>query len=179
MPEGARLLLVDDDDVFRERLALAMARRGYEVKTAANGVAALEEAERFRPDFGVIDLRMPGENGLQVVEKLRAILPDIGMVVLTGYGSIATAVEAVRLGASDYLTKPADGDQIDRALQKVRSGSPGSLVPADVPSLGQVEWEHLNRILAECDHNISQTARLLGIDRRSLQRKLRKFPPGQ
>lgn len=177
MTEKARLLLVDDDDVFRERLALAMSRRGYEVKTAANGAAALEEAAKFHPGFAVVDLRMPGEGGLRVVEKLRALLPAITIVVLTGYGSIATAVEAVRLGAADYLTKPADGDQIDRALQNPGSGNAGTEPPTSVSSLGQVEWEHLNRVLAECGHNISQAARLLGIDRRSLQRKLQKFPP--
>jgi len=120
---------------------------------------------------------MPDENGLQVVEKLRAMLPDLRIVMLTGYGSIATAVEALRLGAADYLTKPADGDQIDRALQNVKPDDLAKRVADDVPSLDRVEWEHLQRVLADCNHNISQAARLLKIDRRSLQRKLKKYPP--
>lgn len=177
MPENSRLLLVDDDDVFRDRLARAMSRRGYETKTAANGTEALKVATDFRPKYAVLDLRMPDESGLQVVEKLLTILPDIHIVMLTGYGSIATAVEALRLGAADYLTKPADGDQIDRALQKVKAENLKNSVSADVPSLDQVEWEHLHRVLADCQNNISQAARLLGIDRRSLQRKLKKYPP--
>jgi len=177
MGKNSRLLLVDDDDVFRKRLARAMTHRGYEVKTAGNGGEALEVATDFEPQFAVVDLRMPDENGLQVVEKLRAILPDLRIVMLTGYGSIATAVEALRLGAADYLTKPADGDQIDRALQNVKPDDLAKRVADDVPSLDRVEWEHLQRVLADCNHNISQAARLLKIDRRSLQRKLKKYPP--
>ncbi|HLS28186.1 MAG TPA: response regulator [Opitutales bacterium] len=177
MGKNSRLLLVDDDDVFRKRLARAMTHRGYEVKTAGNGGEALEVATDFEPQFAVFDLRMPDENGLQVVEKLRAILPDLRIVMLTGYGSIATAVEALRLGAADYLTKPADGDQIDRALQNVKPDDLAKRVADDVPSLDRVEWEHLQRVLADCNHNISQAARLLKIDRRSLQRKLKKYPP--
>lgn len=177
MGKDSRLLLVDDDDVFRKRLALAMRSRGYEVETACNGAEAFELAADFEPRFAVIDLRMPDENGLQVVEKLRGILPDLRIVMLTGYGSIATAVEAVRLGAADYLTKPADGDQIDRALQNVKPDDFAERVADEVPSLDRVEWEHLQRVLADCNQNISQAARLLKIDRRSLQRKLKKYPP--
>lgn len=167
-----RLLLVDDDEVFRERLARAMSKRGYEVKTASNAESALKAAGAFAPEFAVVDLKMPGDSGLILIPRLKLMFPSLRLVVLTGYGSIATTLEAVRSGAMDYLTKPADADQIHRALQ-------GETVKPElsVPSLDRVEWEHLQRVLADCDHNISRTARVLHIDRRSLQRKLAKYPP--
>lgn len=169
-----KLLLVDDDETFRERLAISLGRRGYEIQTAASFDQALALAETFQPGYAVVDLKMPGEGGLELIPKLRAVLPQLHLIVLTGYGSIATALEAVRLGAADYLTKPADADQVDRALQGKKNE-----VELSVPSLDRVEWEHLQRVLTDCDHNISRAARVLGIDRRSLQRKLAKYPPNR
>ncbi len=166
------LLLVDDDEPFRTRLKMALEKRGYLIRDAGNVRAALELLENFQPDLALIDLRMPGKSGLELVRTLKQSLPMIRTVVLTGYGSIATAMEAVRLGASDYLTKPADAEQIDAALR-------GHQIPEEpsVPSLERVEWEHLQRVLNDCNHNVSQTARVLGIERRTLQRKLGKYPP--
>jgi two-component system response regulator RegA len=171
-PHARRLLVVDDDAVFRQRIALALQRRGYETCAAGSVGEAIGIAADFAPQLALIDLKMPGGNGLDLVAALKAALPGIRMVVLTGYGSIASALEAVRLGAADYLTKPADADQIAAALA-------GRAKPAELsaPSLDRVEWEHLQRVLADCGQNISQAARVLGIDRRSLQRKLNKIPP--
>lgn len=167
-----RILLVDDDEVFRERLATSMRQRSYQVRTAANSADAILVAQEFRPDAVLIDLKMPGESGLSLIKALNEILPGVRMIVLTGYGSIATAMEAVRLGAADYLTKPSDADQIEHALSGTHPSSDLS-----VPSLDQVEWEHLQRVLSDCNNNISRAARILGIERRSLQRKLAKFAP--
>lgn len=169
-----KLLLVDDDETFRERLAISLSRRGYEVQTASGAEPAIQIAETFKPQFALLDLKMPGSDGLDLIPLLKKILPNVRMVVLTGYGSIATALEAVRLGAADYLTKPADSEQIDRALQGKKAE-----VEVSVPSLDRVEWEHMHRILADNDNNISRAARVLGIDRRSLQRKLAKYPPNR
>jgi two-component system response regulator RegA len=171
-----RLLLVDDDDTFRERLALAMSRRGYAVQTARHAEDALNQARDFRPEAAVIDLKMPGPSGLVAVQKLRESFPRARLVVLTGYGSIATALEAVRLGADHYLTKPADANQIEAVLRGPPAPEPAKI---SAPSLDRVEWEHIQRVLGDCQQNISQAARLLGIDRRSLQRKLAKHPPPQ
>ncbi len=168
-----KICLIDDDVVFRETLARSLRRRGHEV-LAMEGNEAVEKCQEMQPNAILLDLKMPGENGLVLVEKLRDVCVDAKMVMLTGYGSIATAMEAVKLGCSDYLTKPADTDQIEAALE----GRPRDPEIA-VPSLDRVEWEHLQRILADCNNNISQAARLLGIDRRSLQRKLAKFPPNR
>jgi two-component system response regulator RegA len=170
--DGKRLLLADDDATFRERLALALTRRGYEVRTAATGGEALALAAEFLPRFAVVDLKMADESGLALVRKLKERHAGLHLIMLTGYGSIATALEAVRLGAADYLTKPADVDQIEDALWGNHSRAGFS-----VPSLDRVEWEHLQRVLGDCGHNISRAARVLGIDRRSLQRKLAKYPP--
>ncbi len=169
-----RLLLVDDDEAFRERLAVSMARRGWETRTAGDAGAALEAVRQFLPSCVLVDLRIGSESGLDLVPRLRALRPEARLVVLTGYGSIATALEAVRQGAADYLTKPADADRIEAALAG-RKADPG--VP--IPSLERVEWEHLQRVLSDCDGNVSQAARMLGIDRRSLQRKLARFPPSR
>ncbi|MDR1304580.1 MAG: response regulator [Verrucomicrobiales bacterium] len=167
-----RLLLADDDAVFRERLAVALGRRGYEVRTAADGAAALRVAAEFAPRFAVVDLKMANENGLTLIRELKERHAALRIIMLTGYGSIATALEAVRLGAADYLTKPADVGQIEDALRGRHAGA-----GLRVPSLDRVEWEHLQRVLADCGNNISRAARVLGIDRRSLQRKLAKYPP--
>jgi len=170
--ERGRLLLVDDDAPFRERLALSMTWRGWETSTAGDVDAATRTARQFLPSCILVDLRIGSESGLDLIVKLREIRPEARIVVLTGYGSIATALDAVKSGASDYLTKPADADQIEAALD-------GRKAPTEnvTPTLERVEWEHLQRVLADCDGNVSQAARVLGIDRRSLQRKLAKYPP--
>lgn len=170
--KGNRLLIVDDDSVFRERLALSMGRRTYEVRTASSAEEAIPVAKDFTPQGALVDLKMPGESGLILVQNLKDLFPDIRIVILTGYGSIATAMEAVRLGAADYLTKPADPEKIEQALL-----GKSQEAKLSVPSLDQVEWEHLQRVLSDCKNNVSQAARVLGIERRSLQRKLAKFAP--
>ena len=168
-----RLMLVDDDDALRSRLARAMAARGFAVSEAATGAAALASANRESVDFAVVDLRLPDMNGLDVVRSVKTVAPGARVVVLTGYGSIATALEAVRLGASDYLTKPVDADEVTRALTDEPSReSP----PQPPPTLARVAWEHINRVLMDCNGNVTATAHALGIHRRSLQRKLAKFP---
>jgi two-component system response regulator RegA len=169
------LLLVDDDEVLRERLARALRERGFEVTTAPGGAEAIALARRDAPEYAVVDLRMPGPSGTEVLEALRAIDPATRVLMLTGYGSIATAVDATRRGAIGYLSKPADADEIVAELL----GRSGSHAPADIdtPSLARAEWEHIQRVLADCDGNVSESARRLGIHRRSLQRKLQKYPP--
>jgi two-component system response regulator RegA len=168
-----RLLLVDDDDTLRSRLARAMVTRGFAVSEAATGAAALAVAMREPVDCAVVDLRLPDMSGLEVVRGVKTAAPGARVVVLTGYGSIATALEAVRLGASDYLTKPVDADEVTRALVDQQSReSP----PQPPPTLARVEWEHINRVLMDCSGNVTATAHALGIHRRSLQRKLAKFP---
>jgi len=176
--EDARaVLVVDDDDVFRERLVTALTRRGHEVRGAADGESALALARADSPEWAVVDMRLGGVmDGLAIVRGLAAIDPATSIVVLTGYGSIATAVEALRAGARDYLTKPADVDRILAALDGRRGEARSEDNGAQVPSLARVEWEHIQRVLADCAGNVSHAARLLGVHRRSLQRKLSKFP---
>jgi len=169
------ILIVDDDQPLRERLARAFADRGFEVVEAADHASALAIA-RTRPiDRAVVDLRMPGTNGLIVVQDLRALQAAMQIVVVTGYGSIATAVEAMRHGARDYLTKPANADQILAAFDVDPDAPPGEPDYA-VPSLAKLEREHIERVLQECNGNISKAARVLGMHRRTLQYKLAKFP---
>ncbi len=171
------LLIVEDDEVLRGRLARAFRERGYEVREASDADAALAAARDDSPEFVVADLRMPGRSGVELIRELMALDPSTTAVVLTGYGSIATALEAIRAGAADYLTKPADVDRIEAALHRRRdAGEASSADPASVPSLARVEWEHINRVLADCGGNLSKAARLLGMHRRSLQRKLAKHP---
>jgi two-component system response regulator RegA len=174
--EGAlTLLLVDDDEVLRERLGRALRERGFEVTTAASGEAAIAIARRDAPEFAVVDLRMPGASGIEVLDALRAIDPATRVLMLTGYGSITTAVEATRRGAVGYLSKPADADEVVAALTGRAAAE--DKVDIDTPSLARTEWEHIQRVLTDCAGNISETARRLGIHRRSLQRKLHKYPP--
>lgn len=172
------LLIVDDDRVLRERLARAFRERGFDVSTAADAEEALSLAKEESPEMAVVDLRMPGRSGLELVRELHALDPQTRIVVLTGYGSIATAVEAVRLGAANYVAKPADVDDLLAAFARAEAPP---LVGTDVsyaaPSLARAEWEHINRVLADCGGNISEAARRLGIHRRSLQRKLQKYAP--
>jgi two-component system response regulator RegA len=170
-----RVLIVDDDDTYRTALARAFERRGFAVSAASSANEALAFIERQPPDYASIDLRMPGGSGLALVRQIKERQPSAVVVVLTGYGSIATAVEAVKLGAADYLTKPADAADLLRAF----GAAPLTPAPAPVheaPSLARVEWEHISRVVADCGGNISQAARVLRMQRRSLQRKLAKYP---
>lgn len=171
-----RILLVDDDAVYLHRLARALRDRGLEVATAESAEAAPAAAASLEPDAAVIDLKLPGANGLSCLRELRAAWPEVRVLMLTGYSSIATAMEAVRQGAWDYLTKPADADQILATLQRDPSQPQGETEIAPT-SLDRLEWEHIQRVLTDCDGNISQTAEILGLHRRSLQRKLQKHPP--
>ena len=169
------LLLVDDDDAFRRVLARAMDRRGYAVTAAADVAAALTAAQLQPPEFAVVDLKMPGDSGLVLIEKLIELDPNTRIVMLTGYASIATAIEAIKLGATHYLAKPVDADEVVAALNKVEGDS--SLYVSDSPlSVDRLEWEHIQRVLAEHDGNVSATARALKMHRRTLQRKLNKKP---
>jgi two-component system response regulator RegA len=176
-------LVVDDDATFRERLVRALMARGLEAYGAGSGNEALPLADRVKPRAAVIDLRMPGMSGLDLARELIARHPTMQVVLLTGYGSIATAVEAVRNGAIDYLQKPLDADQIlaasDRDHPSDASGdSPAAQAAVEsTPSLARVEYEHIQRVLTDCEGNISLAARRLGLHRRSLQRKLGKLPP--
>jgi two-component system, response regulator RegA len=179
--DAARVaLVVDDDDIFRNRLCRAFAARGWEAIGAADGASALELSSQSSPDLAVVDLRLPGMTGLDIVRGLRSIDETTCIIMLTGYGSIATALTATKLGANHYLNKPADADQILNAYSRISEGShdtagdPGANA---VPSLARVEWEHIQRVLTDCGGNVSQAAKLLGLHRRSLQRKLAKYPP--
>jgi two-component system response regulator RegA len=179
--ESARAaLVVDDDDIFRNRLCRAFTARGWEASGAEDGARALQIASQSSPDLAVVDLRLPGMSGLDIVQGLRSLDETTCIIMLTGYGSIATALTAIRLGANHYLSKPADADQILNAFQKITEeadDSPGEPAARSVPSLARVEWEHIQRVLADCEGNVSQAAKLLGLHRRSLQRKLAKYPP--
>jgi two-component system response regulator RegA len=169
------LLLVDDDETFRSVLSHALQKRGFEVVTAGDAIEASSLAEANPPEFAIVDLKMPGPSGLALVKRLKELDAATRIVVLTGYASIATAVEAVKLGATHYLAKPADADEIVAALHKDEGDetTPLSAVPLSVERL---EWEHIQRVLAENEGNVSATARSLNMHRRTLQRKLGKYP---
>ncbi|HRO16280.1 MAG TPA: ActR/PrrA/RegA family redox response regulator transcription factor [Paracoccus sp. (in: a-proteobacteria)] len=169
------LLLVDDDEVFVTRLARAMERRGFRTRVATSVAAARDEVALAPPAYAVIDLRLEDGNGLDVVDVLRALRADARIVVLTGYGAIATAVAAVKMGATDYLSKPADADDVMRALL----ADPGMLPPPpeNPMSADRVRWEHIQRVYEQCDRNVSETARRLHMHRRTLQRILAKRSP--
>lgn len=173
-PEGPTLLVVDDDEAFRTRLGRAMTERGFVVTLAADAEAALASSAEA-PEYAVIDLRMPGKSGLELLAALRERDPNTRVVMLTGYGSIPTAVDATKKGATAYLTKPADADEVLRAL--LGQDSPVSL--GETPSLARAEWEYIHKVLADCGDNVSEAARRLGLHRRSLQRKLQKYPPSK
>ena len=173
---GATLLIVEDDERLRDRLMRALADRGLSVRAAATAEEARQYAQAEAPELALVDLRIGADNGLDVIRVLKDIDPETRIVVLTGYGSVATAVEAVKRGATHYLTKPADADEILAAFE----GPDGTnraraLQPM---SLDQVEWEHINRVMLECGGNLSEAARKLKLHRRTLQRKLAKYPGG-
>jgi two-component system response regulator RegA len=172
------ILVVEDDDVFRAVLVRALEARGYDVRAVADAPSALALAREDSPEMAVVDLRLNDDSGLDVVRGLKAIDASTAVVVLTGYGSIATALESIRLGAVHYLTKPTDPDRILAAFERGLAARPRDL-PVDTPSLARVEWEHLQRVLTDCDGNISEAARVLGMHRKSLQRKLAKRPVSQ
>lgn len=173
--ERPSLLLVDDDDTFRTVLSRAMHKRGFEVFAASDVAQALALAEDNPPEYAVVDLKMPGPSGLALVKRLKELDDATRIVVLTGYASITTAVEAVKLGATHYLAKPADADEIVAALHK-DDGDETTPLSAAPLSVERLEWEHIQRVLAEHEGNISATARALNMHRRTLQRKLGKNP---
>lgn len=169
------LLLVDDDEAFVKRLAKAMEKRGFLPETASSVAAGRAIATARPPAYAVIDLRLEDGNGLDVVETLRARRPDARIVVLTGYGAIATAVAAVKVGATDYLSKPADANDITNALLARTGEMPAP--PENPMSADRVRWEHIQRVYEMCDRNVSETARRLSMHRRTLQRILAKRSP--
>jgi two-component system response regulator RegA len=182
MPEGnvnkeqdMSLLIVDDDKPFLQRLARAMETRGYTVDTADTVAEGIRKVEASPPAYAVVDLRLDDGNGLEVIDLIRRRRPDSRMIVLTGYGNIATAVTAVKLGAIDYLAKPADADDVHIALTRdpeIKAEPPENPMSAD-----RVRWEHIQRVYELCDRNVSETARRLNMHRRTLQRILAKRAP--
>jgi two-component system response regulator RegA len=173
--EDRTLLLVDDDEAFLRRLAKAMEKRGFEVETALSVADGRAIAMARTPAYAVCDLRLEDGNGLDVVEVIRERRPDSRVVVLTGYGAIATAVAAVKIGATDYLSKPADANDIINAL--LANGADLPPPPDNPMSADRVRWEHIQRVYELCDRNVSETARRLSMHRRTLQRILAKRSP--
>jgi len=174
-PEEKTLLIVDDDRPFRERLARAMQARGFEVLVAETVREGISIARERPPAFAVVDLKLDDGNGLDVVETLHEVRPNTRVVVLTGFGNIATAVAAVKFGAIDYLPKPADADDIMSALLAAPGAKPNP--PENPMSADRVRWEHIQRVYELCGHNVSETARRLNMHRRTLQRILAKRSP--
>ena len=170
------ILLVDDDEVFCTTMARALSRLGYQTLTALNSDSAISAADKA--DYAVIDLRIGEESGLNLIDTLHHLHPKLRMVVLTGFSSIATAVEAIKLGAVHYLTKPAEAIDIMKAFEKIQ-GNTNINISQQTMSVNRLEWEHLQRVLTEHDGNISSAARALGMHRRTLQRKLQKKPMTQ
>ncbi|RLJ41281.1 two-component system response regulator RegA [Litoreibacter meonggei] len=173
--EDNSLLLVDDDEPFLRRLARAMEKRGFAPEMAETVAGGRAIATARPPAYAVIDLRLGDGNGLDVVEVLREKRPDAKIVVLTGYGAIATAVAAVKIGATDYLSKPADANDVTNAL--LANGDELPPPPENPMSADRVRWEHIQRVYELCDRNVSETARRLSMHRRTLQRILAKRSP--
>lgn len=172
-----RLLLIDDDDVFVRVLTRALTARGFIVTGSNDANSALAACREQQPDYAVVDLRLGSDSGLALIPQLLATRPGLRILLLTGYASIATAVEAIKRGAHDYLAKPVDADQVVQALLGMGSSTASEeSLPDAPPPLKRLEWEHIQRVLAECDGNISEAARRLGLHRRTLQRKLAKRP---
>jgi two-component system response regulator RegA len=169
------LLIVDDDRPFSTRLARAMEARGYQVRVAESVAEGLSAIESGAPAFAVIDMRLGDGNGLDVIERLKSRRPDARGVILTGYGNIATAVTAVKMGAFDYLAKPADADEIHAALMAMPNER--AMPPENPMSADRVRWEHIQRVYELCGRNVSETARRLNMHRRTLQRILAKRAP--
>lgn len=169
------LLIVDDDKAFLQRLARAMEKRGYLTETAESVAEARSKIDSAAPNYAVVDMRLEDGNGLDVIESLRVKRPEARAIILTGYGNIATAVTAVKLGAVDYLSKPADADDIHAALSQQTDER--ATPPENPMSADRVRWEHIQRIYELCDRNVSETARRLNMHRRTLQRILAKRAP--
>lgn len=169
------LLLCDDDAPFRQRLQIMLNRKGFAVTAVGSLAEARVEAVKLRPSHAVVDMRLDDGNGLDLVAELRALAPDVRIVVLTGYGNLATAVAAVKAGAVDYLAKPADPEDIVRALLAETGARPEA--PPEPMSADRVRWEHIQRVYELCDRNVSETARRLKMHRRTLQRILAKRSP--
>ncbi len=168
------ILIIDDDDILRNRLEKSFQKRSFDVHSVEGVGAATDKIKKLQPDYAVIDLKMPDGSGLDILDVFRDHSPETKTVVLTGYGSIANAVEAVKLGAAEYLTKPADADQILLALG-LGNDTPKSEI--QTASLAEAQWEHIQRVLSDCKGNITEAARRLDIPRRTLQRKLKKMAP--
>ena len=169
------LLIVDDDTVYRQRLALAMEKRGFAVRQAESVASGIAAAKNAAPNFAVVDLRLTDGSGLDIVTEIRNANPDCRVVILTGYGNIATAVAAIKHGAADYLPKPADADQVEAALLEDKTALPPP--PEQPMTADRVRWEHIQRVFEQCDRNVSETARRLRMHRRTLQRILAKYAP--
>jgi two-component system response regulator RegA len=174
-PSERTLLIVEDDKSFLQRLARAMEARGFEVTTAESVSEGVQQVEKAAPAFAVVDMRLGDGNGVDVIVALKVRRPDARAIILTGYGNIATAVNAVKIGAVDYLSKPADADDVDAALLATegRKAEP----PEHPMSADRVRWEHIQRIYELCGRNVSETARRLNMHRRTLQRILAKRAP--
>lgn len=173
--EQPSLLIVDDDPVFCDVLAKAMTKRGFVVTCSHTIASALEKVESLMPEYAIIDLKLSDESGLTLVDKIKKLDPGTRIVMLTGYASIATAVEAIKLGATHYLAKPVDVNEIMAAFERT-TGDTETPISAHPLSVGRLEWEYIHRILVENNNNISVTARILNMHRRTLQRKLAKKP---
>lgn len=176
---ASKLLIVDDDVTFTHVLARALGSRGFDSEIAHDPETALALAQRMQPRYCVLDLKLGEHNGLQLIGQLRRQSPQMRILLLTGYASIATAVEAIKRGAHDYLAKPVDADAVVRALtgeRETQDETESASAPDGPLPLRRLEWEHIQRVLSECDGNISETARRLGMHRRTLQRKLAKHP---
>jgi two-component system response regulator RegA len=172
---GRKLLLVDDDTPLRRSMARALERRGFQVFPAEGLAEAREHAHQQKPEFAVLDMRLAEGSGLDLVRTLRELRPEVRIVIVTGYGNIATAVAAIKAGAVDYLAKPVDADDVVNALLKTGQGLPP---PRDNPmSADRVRWEHIQRVFEQCNRNVSETARRLNMHRRTLQRILNKRAP--
>jgi two-component system response regulator RegA len=172
---GRRLLLVDDDAPLRRSMTRALERRGFQVLAAENLAEANEHAQQSRPEFAVLDMRLAESSGLDLVRTLRLLRPDVRIVIVTGYGNIATAVVAIKAGAVDYLAKPVDADDVVNALLRSDQGLPPP--PENPMSADRVRWEHIQRVFEQCNRNVSETARRLNMHRRTLQRILNKRAP--
>ncbi len=173
--DARTVLFVEDDEAFGDRMCRALRTRGFSVTHAATAAEALRVAGLDSPEIAVIDLRLPDGHGLDLVRELHALDDTTRIIVLTGYGAIATAVESVKLGAADYLTKPIDARQLVAAFDP-DEGTAAAPRSFTVLSLARAEWEHIQRVLADCGGNVSEAARALHMHRRSLQRKLLKYP---
>jgi len=169
------LLIVDDDNPFRDRLARAMEKKGFLVSQAEGVKKAIAQIKTKKPDFAVVDLRLNDGNGLEFVKELQSVNPDCKIIMLTGYGNIPTAVEAIKQGAIDYLAKPADAEDIEKAL--LADPNEKAKPPENPMSADRIKWEHIHRVFELCNRNVSETARRLKMHRRTLQRILSKRSP--